>query len=282
MHNASLRLLYCALLAVALAAGCKSKDDEEKEVADTAVDATVVVVNGTPITASDFDDYMERKKNSQDGAEPDPKEAMEEMVNIELILQEAVKAGFDKRPEVVKELERRRKNLIVDAFVLERLRDTQFTDEQLKTKYEEEVAKLPTQEFRARHILAKTEGEAVEAIDALKSGGDFAKIAKEKSVDPTAAKGGELGWFRLTAMVPSFAAAIEKLEVGAYTQTPVESQFGWHVIQLEEKRDTPKPDVPPFEQVKDRMRTALAGEAVQSYVQELRAKSKVEVVNEKP
>lgn len=240
----------------------------------------IAVVNGTPISKADFDEYMSRKRASEDGASVNEQDSLDELINMELVDQEALKAGLDKRPDMQAEVERRKKSLMVDTYILEWVRDAKFTDEQIKAKYDKEVARLPKFEYRARHILTKSQDEAQGVIDALKKGGDFAKLAKDKSIDPSGQRGGELGWFRPTAMVPEFASAVAQMNVGDVSSAPVQSQFGWHVIQLEEKRDS-KQEVPPFEKVKDRMRTALASEAVQSYLQDLRTKAKIDV-NLKP
>ena len=270
-------LLLAFLTAAALAACKKDSDDHASSAADQSPSAqeAVATVNGATISKGELDEYLNRKRAAED-ASANPQEALDELINIELINQEALKAGFDKRPDIQAEFERRKKNLIVDAYILEWVRDAKFSDEQLKAKYDQEVARLPKNEYRARHILVKAETDAEDVIKSLSKGGDFAALAKEKSIDPSGQRGGELGWFRPSAMVPEFAAAVAQMNVGDTSDKPVQSQYGWHVIQLEEKRES-KQDVPPFDKVKDRMRTALAGEAVHNYVQELRAKSKVDI-----
>jgi peptidyl-prolyl cis-trans isomerase C len=130
-------------------------------------------------------------------------------------------------------------------------------------------------QVRARHILTYTQGEAEAAIKALRAGADFGKLADERSVD-TSSKGGDLGWFSRSDMVPAFGKAAFELDKGEYTKTPVESQFGWHVIRVEDTRTQPAPT---FEKVKPELEQRLAEEAVVGLIGDLRRKSRIEKVH---
>jgi peptidyl-prolyl cis-trans isomerase C len=148
-----------------------------------------------------------------------------------------------------------------------------ITDEALHARYNQDYAGKPgEQEAHARHILVPTEQEAKDIIAQLKKGVDFAKLAKERSKDPGAADGGDLGWFKRGDMVPAFSEAAFALKPGQFTQIPVQSQFGWHVILLEGLRQAAAPS---FDDVKDELRQKMIQEGVQKAVQQARAQVQV-------
>lgn len=276
-----MKYLLTSLFCLALMSGCDS--GSENALPDSSAglpnddSEILVVVNGTKITRNELDDYLQRKFEALDGQEQDPADVLQEMINVELLHQEAIANGYDKMPDVIAEARLQTRNLIVDTFVLDKARSLEFSDEQLRAEYDEKVAALPKYEYRARHILVNTEEEARDVISTLDGGGDFATLAAEKSIDPTSSQGGDLGWFRANRMVDSFADAVRAMEVNQTSIQPVKSEFGWHVIRLEEKRETAQ-QVPEFEQVKERMRTALVGESIQSVIENLRAQSDIKVL----
>jgi peptidyl-prolyl cis-trans isomerase C len=190
------------------------------------------------------------------------------LVSERLIYQEAQKAGFDKNAEVKKRIEQMQKQIVMQSFIEDKAKAL-VTDAQLKAAYEEKVkaAKAnPTEEASARHILVASEEEAKKIAEELKKGGDFDKIAKEKSTDKgSGARGGELGWFTKDKMVPEFADAAFKLKKGEIS-APVKSAFGWHIIKLEDRRNV---QVASFDEMKDELRGELTNKAVQSYVESL-------------
>jgi peptidyl-prolyl cis-trans isomerase C len=152
------------------------------------------------------------------------------------------------------------------------------TPEEVKARYDKEIAGLPKQEeVHARHILVKTEDEAKAVIADLDKGKDFAAIAKEKSQDSNKDDGGDLGWFGPGRMVPEFEEAAFALEKGAYTKTPVKTQFGFHVIKVEEKRDAPPP---PFEQVQDQVKQLVMRDKYVALIDKAKADQKIEITDE--
>jgi peptidyl-prolyl cis-trans isomerase C len=235
-------------------------------------DDVIATVNGTDITIGDIQLYMSTKATS--GAPADPGSILNEVINRELIKQAAIKEGIDKEDDFKKAMEIQRTNLLVNAALSKRMDKVDLSDAALKKAYEEEIKNAPGKEYKARHILLKTEDEAKAVIKSLNDGGDFVKLAKEKSIGPSGPNGGDLGWFQATTMVKEFAAAVEKLEKGKITQTPVKTQFGWHVIKLEDSR---KLDPPSFESSKDKLRSVVANKAIQSYLEELHKNAKVEL-----
>lgn len=188
------------------------------------------------------------------------------LVSERLIYAEATKAGVDKDPEVKKRIANVQKQVIMQSY-MEGKSKTLVTDEQLKAAYAEKVAATKGQEeLKASHILVASEEEAKKISDQIKKGGDFEKIAKEKSTDKgSGANGGQLGWFTKDKMVPEFADAAYKLKKGDVSE-PVKSEFGWHIIKLEDRRPL---QLPSFDEMKESLRGGLANKAVQGYVETL-------------
>jgi peptidyl-prolyl cis-trans isomerase C len=134
--------------------------------------------------------------------------------------------------------------------------------------YAEQLEGSSPMEFKARHILVESQGEANDLIAQLDDGADFAELAKEKSTGPSGPSGGDLGWFPPDRMVPSFSAAVQGLDNGAYTKEPVQTQFGWHVILREDSRESVPP---PFESVRDALKQQVEGQKLQEYIESLRS-----------
>ena len=186
------------------------------------------------------------------------------VVSERLIYQEAVKQGFDKSEEVKKRLAALQKQVVMQAF-MEQKAKAMVTDADLHKAYDAKVAELKdVEEVKARHILVASEDEAKAIAKQIKKGGDFEKIAKEKSTDKGSGKeGGDLGWFTKDKMVPEFAEAAFKMKKGEVSD-PVKSAFGWHIIKLEDRRPV---KAPAFEEMKDSLVSDLANKAVQTYVE---------------
>ncbi len=188
------------------------------------------------------------------------------LVSERLIYQEALKAGTDKNEDVKKRIAALEKQVIMQSFMEQKAKDL-VTDDQLKAAYAEKMAAAKGQEeVKAKHILVPTEEEAKKISEQLKKGADFEKLAKEKSTDKgSGANGGELGWFTKDKMVPEFAEAAYKLKKGEISE-PVKSDFGWHIIKLEDRRPV---QVASFDDMKDNLKNELANKAVQTYVEGL-------------
>jgi peptidyl-prolyl cis-trans isomerase C len=194
------------------------------------------------------------------------------LVSERLIYNEAVKSGYDKDAEVKKRIAAVEKQVVMQAFMENKAKDL-VTDEQLRAAYAEKVASVKgMEEVKARHILLESEDEAKKLSAQIKKGGDFEKLAKEKSTDKgSGANGGELGWFTKEKMVPEFADAAYKLKKGEVSE-PVKSEFGWHIIQVEDRRPM---QVASFEDMKESLRGGLANKAVQGYVEALLKKADI-------
>ena len=243
--------------------------------ATPAADATVIaIVNGQPITKAELAVYGGQRKPPNNTPEASSEEViMKELVSLELMRQEAMSKGLDKQPMVIATIDQQERTALAGAAIQNFLANSPVTDDAAKKVYDEQMGK-PTSEFNARHILVKEQDEAVAIIDLLDKGGDFSELAKEKSTGPSGASGGELGWFNESQMVKPFSEAAAQLEKGQYTKTPVQTQFGWHVIILDDSREsTPVP----FDDVKDRIKMLLANQNMQQHVEELRNAANIEI-----
>lgn len=198
---------------------------------------------------------------------------LERLIDGMLVADAGRKEHLDQDPEVQHRLKLLEERVIQQAYI-EQLVKAAETPDQLKAEYQKFIKdKQGRDEVHARHILVKTEAEANSVIDQLNKGADFATLAKKYSTDPGAAAGGDLGWFGHDDMVPAFAAAAFALQPGQYTKTPVKTEFGWHVIRVEDKRAKPPPT---FEEAKDEVSRTLARQVIEAKVKELRSAAKVE------
>lgn len=241
-------------------------------------DTVIATVNGDPITAGELalagaefaDQLGQVPADRRDAA------VLDLVINMRLASVAAEAEGMDALPQVTSRLDLARKRTLYSEFLRSRF-VAAITPESVKARYDEEMANyVPAEEIRARHILVNNDQEAmaVEIIAELDAGGDFAKIAAEKSQDPgSGASGGDLGWFGRGMMVKPFEEAAFALEPGQYTKTPVKSDFGWHVILVEEKRmETP----PTFEQEGPRIEQDLVRETFDREIGSLREAAKIE------
>jgi peptidyl-prolyl cis-trans isomerase C len=237
-------------------------------------DDKTVTVNGVTIPQERID---QRVKFAARQGQPDSPELRkmitEDLINLELMSQEATKKGLDKQPDTVQQIELAKESALASAWVQDYTKNHPISEDALKQQYDSLKAKLGPKEYKVAHILVKTEAEA-KAIEAkLKKGYSFSKLAKQKSKDAgSAAHGGELGWNAPTNFVAPFAEALLTLKKGKIS-APVESQFGWHIIKLEDVRNM---KVPPFEQVKPNLMQRMQQEMVQKAISDLRAGAKIE------
>ena len=243
-------------------------------------DTVVATVSGQPVTEADV--QMAVSELDQQFAQLSPEQkraaALSAIIEIRLMAEKAKAAKLDQDDEFKRKLAFLNDRAL-HAQVIEKEISPKVTDEDLKARYDKEIgARPPVEEVHARHILVKTEEEAKDVIKKLEEGGDFEAIAKEKSDDPgSGANGGDLGFFSKGHMVPEFEAAAFALEPGSYTKTPVKSEFGFHVIKVEEKRTQPPV---PFDQVKDQIRQLVFRDLYFATVKDLRAGAQVEIKDE--
>jgi peptidyl-prolyl cis-trans isomerase C len=235
---------------------------------------SVATVNGKPITKSELDLYVAnvgQQSQREVPAEQRP-ELLDQYISMKLAAAEAEKTGIMKEKKVEDQLALARMNVIVDAGLQKWLEAHPVADSELKPEYDQQIAAMP-REYHARHILVEDKDTADGIVKQLKGGADFAKLAETKSKDSSNKSGGDLGWFTLDTMVKEFSDAVVKLEPGKITDVPVHSQFGWHVIKLEETR---APNAPEFDQVKDRVKVLIQRRKLQAYLDELRKNAKID------
>lgn len=240
-----------------------------------AADA-VATVNGKQIKQSIYDVISKDITANGQKIDDNTKSAIiNELISSELIYQEAQKQGLDKQPDFVVREELARRKLLTSAYLQDYVKKNPVSDADTKAAYEQYKKAYGDKEYSARHILVKTEAEAKDIIAQLNKGGDFAKIAKEKSIDPGSKdKGGDLGWFSPASMVKPFSDVAVNLQKGATSANPVQTQFGWHVIRLVDIR----PAQPlPYEKLKDGIQKNLQQRNLEKMMADLRSKAKIEI-----
>ena len=239
-----------------------------------AADAAVATVNGKPIKQSLLD-FIVKDAGSRGQKIDDSTRSIivSKLISNELVYQEAQRQGLDKQSDFIAREELARRELLVNAYLQDYLKKNPVSEADIKSAYEKFKTEVGDKEYSARHILVGTEAEAKDIIAQLAKGGDFAKIAKEKSKDTGSKdKGGDLGWFSPGGMVKSFGDAVVKLQKGLYTTVPVQTQFGWHVIKLEDIRDAQPPT---YDKVKDNLQKQLQQRQLEKLLTDLRAKAKI-------
>lgn len=243
---------------------------------DSAKDSVVASVNGRDITTTELGFIAQELGGRLGRMTPDQrKEAlMTILIDLELVAEEAERQKLDDGDLFKKQMAFLKNRALRNEFFRVNV-DEKITDEELKAFYEKEVGSKPAEkEVKARHILVKEEKEALDVIKELDGGADFAELAKKKSTGPSGPRGGDLGYFGQGQMVPAFEAAAFSLEKGKYTKTPVKTQFGYHVVLVEDARDKPKPA---FDEVKGNIRRVLAEQKFSEILNGLKAKAKIDV-----
>jgi peptidyl-prolyl cis-trans isomerase C len=271
-----LRILGLTAALVALAA-CQqnSSTTGQSSSSSPAASPTVATVDGTPIDRDAYEFYIKgiTGKTSSDLSPEQRTQALDNLIRAQLLSQQAEKQGLDKQPETAQLIKMERLNILEQALSQKVLGDKQPTDDELKAEYDAEVAKLPKTEYHARHILVATQPFAEKIVDRLKKGEKFEDLAKAESMDSSKTNGGDLGWFTLDHMVKPFADAVGNLKNGQYTTDPVQTQYGWHVIQLLGTRPV---SPPPFDQVKQRLVQVVQAKKFRAYTDGLLKQAKVE------
>jgi peptidyl-prolyl cis-trans isomerase C len=244
---------------------------------DPPAAATVAVVNGVAIPRADYDAFL---KNLLQGKPVPPdltaeqkNQVLDELITMELVSAQGLKDGVDKDPEVAANLEVLRLRVLSDGQSQKFLKGKDPTDAELHAEYDSDIAAMDKTEYHARHILVPSKEKAEQLIKKLKGGAKFEDVAKAESTDNSKTSGGDLGWFTATRMVKPFADAVKALKKGETTPEPVQTQYGWHIIKLEETREvTP----PPFEQVKAQVSKNLIQKKLVAYVEEMKKTAKIE------
>jgi peptidyl-prolyl cis-trans isomerase C len=268
------------LLLLPAASGCSKESASESSTKPAAADPVVARINGVEVRESDI--ALAEEDVGAEMQAPSPEAKREHLIaylaDIIMVTQAADEKKLADNPDFKRRLAFLRNKLLM-GFGLQEETKAALTDEALHRTYEEAVKSVGDQEeVRARHILVETEDEAKAILEQIKAGADFATLAKEKSKDPGAADGGDLGWFSKEQMVPQFAEVAFKMYPGQVSN-PVKTQFGWHIIKLEDRRTKQPPE---FEKVREQIEAFLARKAQTEYIAKLRQAAKVERLDKPP
>jgi peptidyl-prolyl cis-trans isomerase C len=257
------KYLLCAVAAAFLCAAAPSMAQN------------IAIVNGKPVPKSRIDALSSQlaKAGRPVSAEMQG-QLKDEVIAREVFMQEAQKRGLDATDDFKMQLELARQTLLIRELFTQYQKDNPVTDAEIKSEYDKFVAANGGKEYHARHILVEKEDEAKAIIASLKKGAKFDEIAKKQSKDPgSGANGGDLDWANAASYVPEFSSALVKLNKGQTTDVPVKSQFGWHVIRLEDVRQA---QLPKLEEVKPQIAQQLQQQKLAKYQEDLRAKAKIE------
>jgi len=278
MFSHSIRLLAALALCISAQAWSQpaEKQPAQKQAAEkkSARPVKPVTVNGKPIPRARLE-FIVKQRTAQ--GQPDSEQArqaiLDNLITQEAVAQEAERRGYGKNAEVRTQLDLLRQQVLVQAMVQDHLKAHPVKDEEMLAEYNKLKASRSDKEYKARHILVDKDTEANEIIAQLKKGAKFEDLAKQSKDPGSKDKGGDLDWNSPQGFVKPFSDALTKLEKGKYTETPVQTQFGWHVIQLDDVRTT---QFPSFETVKQQMVSRMQEQEVQKLVREIRGKAKIE------
>lgn len=237
--------------------------------------AKVATVNGVAIPKN-LVDVVVQAQEAQGRSKDTPelrKTILDRLVTLEVLAQEAKRKKLDKHSDTVAQVEIARVNILAQAVHADFIKRNPVTEDAMKAEYEKIKTQMGDREYKARHILVEKESEAKEIVAKLKKGEKFAELAKASKDPGSKDRGGELDWNRPSGFVKPFSDAMVKLEKGKFTEEPVQSQFGWHVIELEDTRTAKFPD---YDQLKPKLEQRLQQVMWEQAVADLRAKAKIE------
>jgi peptidyl-prolyl cis-trans isomerase C len=234
----------------------------------------LAVVNGKPVPSSRAD-VMIKQLAAQGQADSPQLRAMvkEELINREILMQEADKRGITSSPDVKNQVEIARQSIAIRALVQDYLKKNPVTDAEIKAEYDKFKSQAGDKEYHARHILVEKEDEAKAIIAKLKAGAKFEDLAKQSKDPGSAANGGDLDWASPASFVKPFSDAMVALKKGQFTETPVKTQYGYHVIKLDDVRAA---KIPTLEEVKPQIAESLQQKKLQAFQQELHSKAKIQ------
>ncbi len=254
-----------------------SETATESAPAPVMADNSLVSINGQDITREAFSLYLQERLQLQQGAQVPPQQqsaALNEMINTYLLAQAAEKDGLTRRADVTGALSLQRNQLLARVGMANFLDKFQPDEAEVEKLYQERLATESGTEYKARHILLEQEEDAKKVIVELDAGGDFIELAKERSTGPSGPNGGDLGWFSPNQMVPPFSEATAAMEKGSYSKQPVKTQFGWHVILLEDVRESTPATL---EEMKPKLENELKQKALRDYMAKLQQQADIRV-----
>jgi peptidyl-prolyl cis-trans isomerase C len=238
-------------------------------------DEVVATVNGKKITKQQLDRFVQYlQSTTKRDISHDKAEILQDMISRELLMEQVKKKKIDKDKDLNYMIKQREDDVYIQAMLRQTDVAKPIPEEEIKKIYDEKVKDHKVKEYKISHILMKTEQEAKDVIAELDGGANFTDVAKKKSTGPSAKEGGELGWMNAVQLnnMPSFAQAVSELKKGGYTKKPVQTQYGWHVVKLEDEREVPPPTL---DQLRNQIVAALRQQKLQEYVKSLRDKAKI-------
>jgi peptidyl-prolyl cis-trans isomerase C len=278
MMSIKSRILLASAASLLTLSACNAEENA-KTAAPATKDAAAATVNGTAISKNRVDLLIKQRAGMGQPDNAETRKAIIDQLAMQLLVsQEALKKGLDKNPEVLDQIDLTKQSILANAFVQDYIKNNPVSDDVLKAEYDKIKAQMTGSEYKARHILVEKEADAKDIIAKLKKDVKaFDKLAKEKSKDPgSKGQGGDLGWFDVRSMVPEFGTAVTKLSKGKFTEEPVKTQFGYHVIMLEDSRPM---QAPAFEQVKPGLSQQVQQQNLKKLVDDLKAKAKIEIMD---
>ncbi len=271
------KIVNTAVLSMALfLIGCKAENGAVQPITPLAESETLATVNGRPISKATLELLNAEVTRQSRGATFSEEKLIQELINRELLLQEAEQNKLAQKPGVASKLEFVKESVLLQEAVKDFLDNSPVTEEDAKDEYSRRNAAEKSAEYKARHILLKSEEDAKKIIKQLQDGANFEELAKKHSTGPSKSKGGDLGWFNPKQMVPPFSQAVAEMDKGAFSKAPVQTKFGWHVILLEDSRQSAPSD---FDKVKVRIIAVLQQEKLLTHINSL--KSGAEIVIKK-
>ncbi len=271
-----MRSIHSALLACALPLALAACQAPPADSPNHLGEAYVAQIDGKAVPESVFRLYaLNRTQRSPDQLSAEEREAiLEEVLQIYLLAGAAEKQAVDQERTMAAQLELQRLNALARAAVARYREENAASELELREAYEANLEELSAPQYKARHILVEAEEEAAALIEQLNEGADFAELAKEHSTGPTGPNGGDLGWFDANTMVPPFADAVRAMSPGSFSEAPVQTRFGWHVILLEDSKDN---EAPGLDAVRERMQNTVEQQKVEAYIASLRDKATIDL-----
>ena len=259
MRSNNFRIVAISLLLV----GCSQGEQPEAQAPNLLEEASVATIDGQPIYTSLFERYAitRLQKAAEDLSDNERTALIEELIQFYLMANAAEDAGISQEQDVVVNFELQRLQTLSRLVASRHLEANPPSETELQIAYEQNVERLSGVQYKARHILLDSEDEATAVIEELGAGTDFQELAIARSTGPSGPNGGDLGWFSSDTMVPPFAQAVSSMEVGTFSETPVQTRFGWHVILLEDTVDQEPPGL-------DAVRADITGVVEQRKIEE--------------
>lgn len=256
-----------AAVTTSMPASAQSYSDRSNALEGDEITATV---NGQSIPTRILDEIERQLKSDQ--ADINRSDIVNELIDLTLLAQQAKVEQLDTLPQIAASLQLHYTQTMANAYLDSLAENIQISDDAVRAEYDAQISQLKRNEYRAQHILLGTSEEAQDVIAKLNDGGDFTELATTYSTGPSALQGGDLGWFEASTMVAEFSDALITLDIGGYTPDPVQTQYGWHVIQLNDKRAGSMPN---FNSVKAGIKNLLLRNELNKAVAELRSKATI-------